>query len=767
MKRFKNNARERGGKDYEGSRRLLSEAGVLHGETAGIAAAVVFYMAVTMLTNYAVNAVTGIAGASGSADILSAVSPKGMFIYRGFSLPGIYLPVFLIKAYLSFGYILRTRNSLRDFNTGQKGHAREATMEEIGRQYGAVPLLREEYSGRHGFIVRERYDKTDPFEGIAWIDRMIQNLIVLGLTRSGKGQVIILPMIDMFSRVIEDQEGRSGNKPSMIITDPKRELYGMCSETLRNRGYEVRKIDLLEPAVSDPYDPLSAITRLAQEGRYDECENAVIIFTEDIFPDDGRENENPFFEDMAKQFVSAAILAHTMDAVLTGRPEANSLYSIAVNMAVLKMHAYDPDTCAKDRKDELSRRQSFLDLFFILRDHDDRARQMYSVIYAQPPETKENIYATAMRALGAFSSPLIGRMTSSGEITGKMLGMGEAPMAVFVTAHESNWAYQSIFSSFFSQTVYDLSLEATKNGGMLERPVEFILDEFGNMPPIPRLSNLLTICLGKNIRFTFVVQSYAQLNRVYGKDTADIITDNCGTEIYLLSKNRETLEKFSESLGPTTVTDVTRSGKASSDDRSLSEAQAEKSLISPYELRELHEGECIILRSINRRDREGKDIVPYPIVNTGIHRMKMCHEYGLSEIFSPSERSEEVTDLTGRPETLDLEMLIEARIHRALSSPGERDVTRSTVLLNEAAERARESTSLLEKKLRRLRAESMMKRLCIDISLLREIKDISPDDPGGLIRKSFNLKEHDEEDLRSLVAEMDEILKESEVTSDD
>ena len=64
------------------------------------------------------------------------------------------------------------------------------------------------------------------------------------------------------------------------------------------------------------------------------------------------------------------------------------------------------------------------------------------------------------------------------------------------------------------------------------KEVIFILDEFGNMPSIEGMSNIVTVCLGRNIRFNLVIQAYSQLKEKYG-DGWETIDGNCGNTIYI------------------------------------------------------------------------------------------------------------------------------------------------------------------------------------------------------------------------------------------
>ena len=733
-------------------------------------AAGLLWVSVTFITNYVINLVTSLARLDSGESILETFSLINMLRFRILSYPFVYLPFALMKAVLTAGYLRRVDVSLTDYNTGQKGHAREATDEELDRQYDEVPLCHEEYEGRHGYIVRMRPDPADIYAGTALIDREIMNRLIASMSQSGKSNCIIFPDIDMFSRVREVQNGIGKHKPSMVITDPKRELFCSCREILENRGYRVILIDLMEPARSDHYNPLSHITDLYRKGMEDEGENQINLLVNDLYSKEEGKEDNPFFRVMAMQFATAAIIAHTKDCIEVGRPEANTLSSVARNLASMSLIYHDPDTFQKQASDELKKKTSYLDAYFLLRDPSSRERILASTILTQPEETKQNIRATTMKNLMIFTTPVISEMLSEDEISGRLLGFGEQPMAVFISSPETNMAYESVFTTFFTQISFQLSLEATLNGGKLERPVEFIFDEFGNIPRIPRLENIMTICLGKNIRYTFVIQSYSQLEDIYGTKVANIIIENCATEYFLLSKDLETRKHFSELLGEITVTDISRSGKELSLEKNFTESLSAKDLISPYELRELKQGECIIVRSINRKDRYGSDITPYPIVNRGEKRMLMRWQYALLE--DMPERS--IDDVRPRRASsaredhfYDMSSLVRARIYHRKTPSDDKAVLKSTERFKSAADEARTLTDELDKRVARLKAENLMRDKSITPEMLKELRDIGGDDTEELIIRTFKLRKSDKEALSALMSLIDTIIEESEELKDD
>ena len=91
-----------------------------------------------------------------------------------------------------------------------------------------------------------------------------------------------------------------------------------------------------------------------------------------------------------------------------------------------------------------------------------------------------------------------------------------------------------------------------ENNGTLPVKVEWILDEFANCPPLSSIETLVSVARSRGMRFQFFIQSFSQLNQVYGKEIANIIQDNCAL-VYLKTNTVETAEIISKKLGKSTV----------------------------------------------------------------------------------------------------------------------------------------------------------------------------------------------------------------------
>ena len=147
--------------------------------------------------------------------------------------------------------------SFGELEKGQKGDMRLATKKEIREQYRSVPEKDELFKGKGGVPVSREGN-------VIYIDSSDLHVVLIGTSRSGKGEGIILVYLDILSRAEE--------KASMIINDVKGELCGLSKDVLEKRGYEVKVLNLMEMDNSHGYNPLEIIKEAYQEGDFGEAQ---------------------------------------------------------------------------------------------------------------------------------------------------------------------------------------------------------------------------------------------------------------------------------------------------------------------------------------------------------------------------------------------------------------------------------------------------------------------------------------------------------------
>lgn len=551
-------------------------------------------------------------------------------MYKIFHFPIMNYRLYYFIAYLSITivdikilYSLKT--SFKNINVGQKGTSRFTTLRELKKQYKAVPESGEKYKGKGGVIISRYKDKI-------FIDDSPTNNTIIGITRSGKGETFVFPTIDVYSRAEE--------KPSLIMNDPKGELVAASYETLKNRGYDIEILNLLTPDEGMSYNPLQLVIDAYKNGEYSTAQLLCNTLTFSLYNDPTAKDK--FWQESAQSLVNALILAVTEDCVKNNEEEKITLFTVANMLSELG---------GKEDEDG----NNALDLFFQERDPFDIAKMQYATSNFSKGTTRGSIFAAAMSKLQIFTFDKIGRMTSKNSYKLENIGFGEKPVAIFMVSPDYDTSTHVLASIFIRQIYFILAKTASLKSGKCDREVVFLLDEFGNMPAIEGFANIMTVCLGRNIRFNLIIQAFSQLKKIYGDDSKTIL-GNCGNIIYILTSEYDTAKSISNSLGFKTIVNDSLNGKELSLWKSTTKSVDKRELLTPNELMSLQEGEDIVVRVIKRQDKNRKRIVPRPIYNHDLTRLKYRYEY-LNDYFDTNKKLKDL-NIESDHKNVDLRSLI-------------------------------------------------------------------------------------------------------------
>lgn len=608
--------------------------------------------------------------------------------------PIYYMVVFLVVIGTIARTVYKLRSSFKDLNNHQKGSSRFTTVEELKKQYRAVPDRKESFKGGGGVVISRLGDKV-------FIDDSPVNNLIIGTTRSGKGETFVFPTIDVYSR--------AEHKPSLIFNDPKGELFSASKETLEERGYHIEVLNLLTPLDSMSYNLLQLVKDAYKDGDYSTAQALCKTLSHTLYYNPGV--KDPFWQDCAMSLCNAMILAITDKCIAEGTEEKITMYAVANMLSELgsKEIIIDPDEPPKNA----------LDLYFESLPSDSVAKMQYATSNFSKGQARGGIFTQTMNGLSIFTFDEIAKMTAKNSVDLKRVGFGKTikgkatprkrieivfpdgskesiksditgrfaldfkkvikigdtiqfnekgnkkkktsisiikidektgdtefkvveesediqvmkvdyfdkPVAIFMITPDYDSSNHVIASIFVRQLYFILAKGASlARGGKCHREVVFCLDEFGNMPSIEGMANIITVCLGRNIRFNLIIQAYSQLKNKYDKD-ADTIDGNCGNTIYILTNDQETAEKVSKKLGNKTIHLPSRSGKGLSTDKNKTEGLDQRPLLTANELMNFKEGESAVIRVIKRQDNNRKRIRPRPIYNTEETALKYRWEY--------------------------------------------------------------------------------------------------------------------------------------------
>lgn len=167
--------------------------------------------------------------------------------------------------------------------------------------------------------------------------------------------------------------------------------------------------------------------------------------------------------------------------------------------------------------------------------------------------------------------------------------------AVFIILPEEDSSKYFMASLIIQQMYREILVIADENGGKLQSRVMFFLDEFGTIPKIEGAEKMFSASRSRRISIVGIIQSFAQLNQNYGRDGAEIITDNTQLTIFGgFAPNSQSAEVLSKALGEQTVL----SGSVSHGrDKSQSLQMIGRPLMTTDELKSMPKGQFIVMKT--------------------------------------------------------------------------------------------------------------------------------------------------------------------------
>ena len=424
--------------------------------------------------------------------------------------------------------------------------------------------------------------------------------LVIGTTGSGKTTTFVSPSIEILSR--------TKSKPSLVITDPKGELYTLHADTLKKQGYKVQVLNLSEVYNSARWNPFSGI--LAKQAKIDtgieKVQNKYKVFDKTF--DSLADAEKEFKK--VRQTSIDEIYADMADIIYTMCPVENQHDSTwqkgARDLVFAVALALWEDVRDKKIKPE---QLNLFNIYKILTEHandnpDDliaylqNRNQFSSKVWGLAKTVLVTTDKTLTSYLGDVSQYIsflndrgIQSLTAGNDID--FTHFDEKPNALFIKIPDSKENRHKLVSLLLVQMYKALVDKAgdnqrsgrTKTEELL-RTTYFILDEFGNLPKLNNLKGIITVGRSRKIFMTLIIQSFEQLNDKYGKEVANIVKSNCNIKIFIQAGDSATNEEFSKLCGKKKIV---RKSFSENKDTSISASVEERPLITPYELQNLND----------------------------------------------------------------------------------------------------------------------------------------------------------------------------------
>ncbi len=425
--------------------------------------------------------------------------------------------------------------------------------------------------------------------------------MIIGTTGSGKTTTFINPTIQILSN--------TQNKPSMLISDPKGELYSLHAKSLIKRGYDVKVLDLRNPYCSIRWNPLERPFEMYQKMlSLDDCvkvneEEGYYIFEDKIYYDEEEKNaavqvrkqeifdevyedlndvcsvlcpvtnkSEPIWESGAKNFILAICLAMLEDSE-----------NPALGMTKEKFNFYNIMKIATNTQEDC---EDLID-YFKNRSPIAKSVSLSKQVLDASDKTRGSYLSTIFDKLSIFSDMSICSLTSANEID--FGDVATKPTALFLQIPDEKETRHTLAAMVILQAYKGLVAKANTYPDLsLPRSVYFLLDEFGNLPKIHKLEQMITVGRSRKIWLSLVVQSYAQLAKVYDEKTADIIKSNCNIQIFIGTTDLKTIEEFSKKCGNFSIIQRNVSFSSSNDGVGSSVSVKERPLVYPTELQQLN-----------------------------------------------------------------------------------------------------------------------------------------------------------------------------------
>ena len=474
---------------------------------------------------------------------------------------------------------------------------------------------------KDGIPVRAVLDKNDHLQ-VNFLSGA--HSLIIGATGSGKTTTFINPMIQLL--------GATACGSSMIMTDPKGELFSLHSQYLTERGYKVLLLDLRDTYSSSRWNPLGDIWDMYQE--YAQMGKGIIAHRDsmDDYPDldrpdgDAQEGEM-WFEWRGHAYADPS---HCQDDVSVKRQQIydemyedlNDLVSVICPIENEKDPVWEKgarsiimSTClamledSEDPRLNMTKEKfNFFNInkaltnseneFAALKDYFNgrsKLSQAYTLsrqVLSAADTTLSSYMSITFDKLNMFNDRGLCGLTSATDVDAA--GFAERPTALFMKIPDEKDTRHGL-AAVFILCMYKalIKVASAREDLSLPRNVYFILDEFGNMPKIEKFDKMITVGRSRKIWFNMVVQSYSQLSNVYGNEVADIVKSNCGMKMFIGSNDIGTCEEFSKLCGNMTVRTTSTSSAigGKEGDINLSSQTQVRPLIYPSELQMLNNKE--------------------------------------------------------------------------------------------------------------------------------------------------------------------------------
>ncbi|MCI6001892.1 MAG: type IV secretory system conjugative DNA transfer family protein [Tenericutes bacterium] len=490
-------------------------------------------------------------------------------------------------------------------NSNEYGSARFSSLKEIQKTFDKENVS---HIKNVGFPIW--FDKNLK---TVWMDKETPHWVYLGSTGSGKSVTQVIPYCSFLSS--------AETKRSAFITDPKGEIFSTTSKMFKDRGYEVITIDFRNPEKSNKLNILEPIINEYEEYMYyDKIKdtdisynnmaishlaetNRLITSLSEMIMKEKVEAKDPFWNNSARQLLEG-LIGFFLEEYKLGN----------INREQITMTSIRKFQNSSMAEKNFAKFKEYLET----REYGTKSKDSLTSIITASENTYKSITSVWGSKMSLFDDVNVANVTSISDFDFGILG--KRPTVLYVIVPDEDKTYFTLVTVIVGLLYRELvkvanSMEDKK----LPIQIDFILDEFANCPPLSDIEAIVSVARSRGMRFHFFIQSFAQLDNVYGKDVAQIILDNCGL-VYLKTNTQETAEAISKRLGKRTIeqSSVSQSISLTNYNGNKSTSLMARDLLTPEEVKQLHYKMIIF------------PIIGFPIFrDTILYKKFSCYQKGM------------------------------------------------------------------------------------------------------------------------------------------
>ena len=476
---------------------------------------------------------------------------------------------------------------------GQYGTARFSTKAEIKKTYTKIPFDVENWrKGKNlpkvqGTVVGCR---TKGKRTYALIDEGDVHTLMVGAAGIGKTAFFLYPNI----------EAACASGMSFLQTDLKGDVvrnYGTIAK--KYYGYNVSVIDLRNPTRSDENNMLHLVNKYMDIYKSDKtnlqakakAEKYAKITAKTIINIGGGDyssmGQNAFFYDASEGLLASLIL------LIAEFGEKNERHIVSVFKMIQDLLTPIAEEKKAEKKGQAKPKNGFKILMEKLPDEHKAKWLAGSALFAAD-QAMMSIISTALSRLNSFIDSELEQILCFGTAIDAEKFCNEKS-AIFIVLPEEDISKYFMVSLIIQQLYREILVIADENGGKLKNRVMFFCDEFGSFPKIEGAEAMFSASRSRRISIVAIIQSFAQLDKNYGREGQEIITDNTQLTIFGgFAPNSQSAEVLSKALGEQTVL----SGSVSHGrDKSQSLQMIGRPLMTPDELKSMPKGQFIVMKT--------------------------------------------------------------------------------------------------------------------------------------------------------------------------